>query len=103
MLKSVSSDQEVVMIHSSRTNESTLFTNLFIEYQKTHPNFKFVIHNSDTDGHLNNQLINKYCLLNQENYVYICGPKKMMEDVSMDLTDNGLLQKRIIYEDFTFK
>jgi predicted ferric reductase len=103
MLKSVSRGQEVIMIHSSRTNESTLFTNLFIEYQKTHSNFKFFIHNSDTDGHLNYQIINKYCFLNTENYVYICGPKKMMEDVSMDLTDNGLLQKRIIYEDFTFK
>lgn len=103
MVKKIREDQEIVMVHSGRSNESNLFTNLFLDYQKSHTNFKFIIHNSDTDGHLNFQVLSKYTKLTSDNHVYICGPKKMMEDISMDLTNNGHLQKRIIYEDFTFK
>jgi predicted ferric reductase len=67
------------------------------------PNFKFVIHCSATDGRLNEETISKYVELSNKLYVYLCGPKEMMDNFSQRLPKKGIKQKRIIYEDFALK
>lgn len=103
MIKALKSHQKVTMIHSGKSNESTLFTKLFKDYTFFFPNFKFVIHYPSTEGRLNEENINKYVSLSNQTYVYLCGPKEMMENFSQKLPRKGIKQKRIIFEDFTLK
>lgn len=103
MIKNLKSHQKVTMIHSGKSNEPALFTKLFKDYTYFFPNFKFVIHYPSVEGRLNEENINKYAELTRESYVYLCGPKEMMDDFSQKLPKKGIKQKRIIYEDFTLK
>lgn len=103
MAKALTGNQHVTMIHTARSDEPKIFLNMFNEIAKNIPNFKLIVHYSDKLGHLNNDAISKYVTLDQSTYVYICGPKQMMEDLSENLPDMGVMQKRIIYEDFSLK
>lgn len=103
MIKLLRKDQSVTMIYSTRSYESKLFSNMFLKYTKLLPNFKFIIHYSDILGRLNEENIAKYATLNKTVYVYLCGPKLMMEYLSHNLPNKGILQKNIIYEDFILK
>ena len=103
MIKNLKEHQKVTMIHSGKSNEPTLFTKLFNDYTYFFPNFKFVVHYPSLDGRLNEENINKYAELSNNSYVYLCGPKEMMDDFSLKLPKKGIKQKRIIYEDFTLK
>lgn len=103
MIKALRSDQNVTMIHTSRSDESHLFTDMYLKYMSIYPNFKFILHYSDKSGHLNNESISKYVVLSSDSYVYLCGPKNMMDSLSLSLPNLGVKQKRIIYEDFTLK
>ncbi len=103
MIKNLKANQKVTMIHSGKSNEPILFTKLFKDYMYFFPNFKFVIHYPSTEGRLNEESINKYVELTRDSYVYLCGPKEMMDDFSQKLPKKGIKQKRIIYEDFTLK
>lgn len=94
MAKNLSFDQQVTMIHTARSDESKLFTDLFNNYSSSHPNFKFIIHYSNKFNHLTKQNISEISELDSNINVYLCGPKKMMED---------LKQERTIYEDFNLK
>jgi predicted ferric reductase len=103
MIKKLKTHQKVTMIHSSKNNEPALFTKLFKDYTYFFPNFKFIVHYPSLDGRLNEENINKYVELTSQSYVYLCGPKEMMDDFSQKLPKKGIKQKRIIYEDFTLK
>lgn len=103
MIKNIKENQKVTMIHTGRTEESTLFIKLFKNYSYFFPNFKFVIHYSGTDGRLNSENIRKYVNLTSQTFVYLCGPKEMMDSFSQRLPKSGIKQKRIIYEDFSLK
>lgn len=95
MIKSLTKDQKVTLIHSCKSDDSKIFYNMF------HVN-KF-IHYSDKLGHLNIDLISKYINLNKDTYVFICGPNQMIDYFSKKLPLMGLRKKRIIYEDFKLK
>jgi predicted ferric reductase len=103
MIKKLKTHQKVTMIHSSKNNEPALFTKLFKDYTYFFPNFKFIVHYPSLDGRLNEENINKYVELTSQSYVYLCGPKEMMDTFSQKLPKKGIKQKRIIYEDFTLK
>jgi predicted ferric reductase len=103
MLKSLRDDQIVTMIHSARNDEPTIFTNYFNNLAKNYLNFKFVIHYPSIEGRLNEENIRKYVNLSKQSYVYLCGPKALMDDFSHKLPSKGVLKKRIIFEDFSFK
>lgn len=97
MMKEKKSHQEFTLIHSSRSSEPKLFTNLFSE-------FNVVLYNSEIKGRLNYLEIKKYIKdLDSDYYIFMCGPKPMMEDIATNLVKNGLNKKRIVFEDFTFK
>ena len=97
MMKEKKSHQEFTLIHSSRSSEPKLFTNLFSE-------FNIVLYNSEIKGRLNYLEIKKYIKdLDSDYYIFMCGPKPMMEDIATNLVKNGLNKKRIVFEDFTFK
>lgn len=103
MIKLIRPDQEVVMIHTTRSDESTLFTDMCKEYALRYPNFKFDIHYSDKLGHIDENIINSYMNLDREVYVYLCGPKLMMESLSTKLANKGVMHRKIIFEDFSLK
>jgi predicted ferric reductase len=103
MMKVLRDDQEVTMVHTSRSDESKLFSNLFSGYSKLHPNFRFINHYSDVSGHINEEMLGIYTEIDSNTYAYICGPSQMMKDLSKNLHKKGILQKRIIFEDFRLK
>lgn len=103
MARALRGDQQVTMIHSSRSDESKLFTNIFESLSKQLKNFKFIIHYSDKLGHLDNKNITSYMSLDKDTYVFLCGPKEMMESISTNLPKVGIMQKHIIFEDFDLK
>lgn len=103
MARSLKSDQKVTLIHTSRSDESQIFVKLFTYLSKTNTNFKFVTHYSDKLGHLDENKINEIIPLSSDIRVYICGPQIMMETLSESLPRKGILNKRIIFEDFSLK
>lgn len=103
MAKSLDKNQQVTMVHTAGSNEPKLFVNLFTSYSKINPNFKFIIHYSDVSGHLDEEKLNTYMPLSKDVYVYLCGPKQMMKNLSDNLPKKGIMQKRIIFEDFSLK
>ena len=97
------SGKNITMIHTSKSNESTLLTDIFKSYTYYFPNFKFIHHISDTLGRLNQDIVKGYANLTHDTYVYLCGPAQMMEFLSTELPKAGIRRKRIIFEDFKLK
>jgi len=103
MIKSLKPDQTVTMVHSTKSSESGIFSDLFKNYAYYFPNFNFNLHFSDLTGRLNENLIASYASLTENTHVYMCGPNKMMEYISHQLPKKGIKRKRIIFEDFNLK
>lgn len=103
MANSLRGNESVTMIHSARSNEPKIFINLFLEYAKINPNFRFILHYSNIHGRLTADKIEKYLPLDNEIQVYTCGPNEMMEMVAEELPSKGIIKRKIIYEDFSLK
>lgn len=103
MARGLKSNQEVTMIHTSRSDEPHIFTKMFTEYTISNPKFKFVNYYSDKLGHLDEIKINDIVPLNFDVRVYLCGPQIMMETLADLLPRKGIMNKRIIFEDFSVK
>lgn len=101
MAKSITSYQNVTMVHSCKTTDSKVFNNYFLNLNM--PNFKFVEHNSDISGRLNIEIIKKYIGNIKEFTFYICGPEQFMQTVYDQLILEGVKRRNIKYEDFDFK
>ena len=101
MAKSILDSQNVIMVHSCKSTDSNLLNNYFLNLNK--PNFKFIEHNSDTNGRLNINILKKY-IENINMYTfYICGPEKFMQTIYDELVVEGIKKRNIKYEDFAFK
>lgn len=96
MFKDLKDGQNATIIHTCRSEEPKLFTDMFNKNNQ-------IVHCSNEAGHLNVSHLAKYANLSADTYVFICGPTQMMEDLSNSLPSLGIKQKHIIYEDFNLK
>lgn len=101
MAKNILKDQDITMIHSDRSTDPLLITNLFLKIKD--PNFKFIRHTTDLKGRLNTQILKKYISLDNKTKFYICGPDSFMAEMYNLLIDEGVKRRNIKYEDFSFK
>jgi predicted ferric reductase len=103
MIKKLTPNQSVTMIHSQRSDEPNLITKIFTDYSYYFPNFKFVIHLTDVNGRLDENRLKNYLNLSSVSHVFMCGPAGMRESMCSIFVKNGIKKRRIIFEDFSLK
>ncbi|QQG41314.1 MAG: ferric reductase-like transmembrane domain-containing protein [Candidatus Woesebacteria bacterium] len=103
MAPSIMPDQKVTMIHTSANPESRLLTDKLTEHAVVNPSFRFINHLTSLYGRLNADNVCRRFNLTRNSYVFLCGPKKMMETFAEQFSSYGISRKRIIYEDFQLR
>lgn len=70
-------------------------------YAAMNPSIIYIRHCSDESGYLDVKTIKELCGLEKKNF-FLCGPKPMMDSFIKQLTQAGVKNSRIVFEDFNF-
>ncbi len=102
MLKDLNNypEYKIKLYYSIRNKDDVIYGEFLNQFAKNLPNFKFIPHISSDQGRLNIQVL-KNDLHSLDNYDYfICGPKKMMDDLRSQLISEKIKSQNIHMEDF---
>lgn len=79
-------------------------THLFQEELETliqkHPSFKVHFIDTQTQGHLDEAMLEAFCPDFKERVIYLCGPSKMSKDITELFVSQGIEKERIVQEHF---
>lgn len=103
MLSIVRPEQKVEMFFCANVMPPASLTSTFVQYAENHPNFSFMACETSKQGRLSAEQIWTQTGNDVQAYYFLCGPKKMMEQIAGDLVKKRIKKSHIIYEDFGFK
>jgi predicted ferric reductase len=101
ILKELKPEQKAILFHTSKGICSPYIAEVIKAYTTQNPNLEYIEHDS-ASGRLTARMIQEKAKMNNAKYM-LCGPVPMMESITEQLVSLGVLRKRIIYEDFTFR
>ena len=96
-------NKEIHLFYTVRSIEEAIFIKEFEQANKTVENFNFHLWLSNDNGHLNGDAINEISFANNDTSVYLCGPLKMTESISKQLSVLRIKKGNIHFEEFNFK
>ncbi len=95
--------RKIYLFYSAKTEKSAIYHSDFIELESNLINFNYYPNFTCDKPQLSCQkLVENIGNLNNKLF-YLCGPTKMMDNLSYQLQENGVKTKDIIFEDFSFK
>jgi predicted ferric reductase len=96
-------EKPIDFYYCTKNKKEAIFLDKLIEVSPKLKGLKIIPHFSDEEGFITIDKIKKISSPLNEKIFLICGPPKMMFDISRQLKNNGVSKEKIIMEDFGFK
>lgn len=96
-------DQTTHIIYATRSEEEAVYHDELANLCREHPGMCYIRHVSGKQGRLSADLLKSYIPNLLSSLILLCGPPAMMKNLSLQLVEQGVKRKNIIYEDFSLK
>jgi len=93
----------IFLFYSAKSQVEAVYHAELSQLASTLKNFKYFPHFSDTQPRLTVDDIYHAVRSLDDRFFYLCGPKSMMDSLSLQLKNKGVPSDHIIFEDFTLK
>lgn len=95
--------KQIDFFYTVRSLEEAIFLEELEAAGDSIANLNFHLWLSNDQGHINAEAINKLIDLNSNTSAYLCGPIKMTQSLSKQLTAKGVRKANVHFEEFNFK
>lgn len=102
LLQSLPKEARGVLIWSLHDETQLAFRDKIDHLEQTHPHIRVLYHFTATSGHLNQNLLQQYLSEDKDALYYLCGPGKMMEQLTCILQSLDIPNEQIESEGFIF-
>ncbi len=96
-------DRQLFLFYSAKNKVEMVYEEEVLEATSKLTNFKLIGRTSDVYTRLTGEEIMEQVNGGEKSRFYLCGPRKMMEDIYRQLAKLGVKRRNIIFEDFAFK
>ncbi|MGA8163995.1 MAG: ferric reductase-like transmembrane domain-containing protein [Waddliaceae bacterium] len=101
-LKFSENDRVIDLFYSFHRKQDAVFVEEFAQASRTLPHFRYFLFCSEEHNRLNAKEVMDLSNNLQEKDILMCGPRRLTEDLSRQLTALGVKRKNILFEDFEF-